>query len=81
MGLEQCLMSVRPLKTRLNIVPTPINNLPNSITHLFFGDYFNHSVDNLPSTIKEIKIYKKQMGLLTKIPFECEIICKKDNIF
>lgn len=23
-------------------------NLPNSLTHLTFGDYFNQSVDNLP---------------------------------
>ncbi len=34
-----------------SIFNQPINNLPNSITHLTLGWYFNQPIDNLPNSI------------------------------
>ena len=35
---------------------------------------FSQLVDNLPFSIKEIKINKNKLNLLKKIPFSCKII-------
>lgn len=42
-------------KLKLSNADSPVNNLPPTITHLFFGNYFNQKVDNLPSTLTHLK--------------------------
>ena len=39
-----------------------------------FGYNFNQKVENLPNSIKEIKIFKKYLNLLKKIPFDCIVM-------
>ena len=51
-----------------------VDNLPENLIHLRFGYKFNQKIDNLPLNIKQIKMYKQQIHLLKKVPFECKII-------
>jgi hypothetical protein len=46
--------------------------LPLKLTHLSFGKNFNQKIDNLPFTIKQLLINKKE--LIEKIPFASNII-------
>ena len=39
-----------------------------------FGYLFNKKVDNLPNSIKEIKIHEHNVNLLKKIPFGCKVV-------
>ena len=39
----------------------------------FERDY-NQKVDNLPLNLKEIKIWKRYVNLLKKIPFGCKVV-------
>ncbi len=47
-----------------------INNLPNSLEYIKFGDYhFNQSIDNLPNNIREIYLgenYKVPINIFPK---------------
>jgi hypothetical protein len=48
----------------------PIDNLPNTITHLIFGYNFNQSLDNLPSSIRSIyfDVNNKFIHPIDKLP-------------
>jgi hypothetical protein len=46
----------------------PIDNLPNSITHLELGLRFNQSIDNLPNSITYLKLGSKFNKPINNLP-------------
>ena len=59
----------------------PLNNLPVSLIHLKLGEFFNNITINIPTTVEKIKLYKNQIELFKKLPFNCvlEILEKKKD--
>jgi hypothetical protein len=51
-----------------------VDKLPSSIKHLTFGYEFDKPLDNLPPSIKNIKLQDVEcINFITKIPFDCVI--------
>jgi hypothetical protein len=72
------------IELAFNSESTIKNNIPDFIENItiFFGDnnIVYETIENLPSTIKIIKVdYMNKINLITKIPFGC--IVKKLNKF
>ena len=60
----------------------PVDNLPNSIVNLTFGEHFNQSVDNLPNSIVNLTFGKNFDKKIDNIPIGLQKIkCCKDYIY
>ena len=46
-----------------NYFNKPVNNLPNSLTHLVFGKSFNLPVDNLPCSLTHLTLVHHSINL------------------
>jgi hypothetical protein len=61
----------------------PVNHLPNSITHLTFGDVFNKSVENLPKSIIRLTFYSNYQHFNSIPPyvFSIKILFDEEDEF
>jgi hypothetical protein len=60
-----------------------VNNLPQTLTHLTFGCYFNQSVDKLPETLTHLTLgdkFNKSVNYLPKNIKNLKLMCDNNLI-